>query len=152
MLIDVNTPSLVYPIEFGVEGMPKLTLTESDTIEWNFTSPDQITADLKISTAFAHRHYYDLVPVNPSSDYQNYEVNNISSPYMEGSLRVFINGTRIPELNPPSATEEVYVPNSSHSAYTLNSFTSDFANGTFALTTAITSSDVIRVDFDILLS
>lgn len=137
LFIDVNTPSTI--INFGLEGNPTLNLIESDTIAWNYTAPNSISADLKISTDYAHRPYYDVIPAtvdNKNFSYSPY-------PIVAGSLRVHINGTRL------TATDSVYYPNSTHTAWNLNSYTPNDIAGTFQLDNAITANDVIRVDFDI---
>lgn len=117
----------------------------SSSIEVELTSPNIIKWNLAFDPAFAHQHYYSLEPVSVdlSPDYINYKVNSISSAFVEGSLRVYINGMRIFE------EQEIYVPGVLvDDPWTLLSFTSDATNGTFALSTAISSDDVIRIDFD----
>jgi hypothetical protein len=131
-------------ITFGDGAIPVLSLEESDSIAWSFVSPNGIKAELKYDFAFAHRHYYDIVPL--TGDYQNYQVNGLSTPYREGSLRVYINGVRL------SSNSTVNVPNYAVSAYTENMFTPDHLNGTFALDVAIDPTDVITIDFDTTLS
>jgi hypothetical protein len=66
---------------------------------------------------------------------------------MEGSLRVYINGSRLTE------NSEIYVSGYTPSSDNISiSFTSDYENGTFFLTNAITDDDIIRIDFDIALN
>ena len=93
----------------------------------------------------AHQHLDNLtpVPVNiVTPDYINYKVTSMSTQFVDGSLKVYINGVRIFEDG------SVYVPNySATPTYTLKYFTSSPSTGTFSLNTAITSSDVIRIDF-----
>lgn len=144
-LIDENATELVIDVEatngnytYGDGSNPNIVLTESSTIEWTWTAPNQITANVKASNP--HQHYYEQVPL--TADYQNYTTTSLSTPFKEGSLRVYINGVRL------NSTTSVRVPNSTATAYTLNRFTPDHINGTFVLLTAITSSDVIRIDFD----
>ena len=77
-------------------------------------------------------------------DYINYTVDSISSPFVEGSLRVYVNGVRIFE------DSEVYVPGPLvDDSWTLLSFTADFDNGSFALSSAISEDDIIKIDYDI---
>lgn len=139
LLIDVNTPSLIY--SFGDGGIDTLNLAESSTIGWTFEGPNSIKPEIKFSIAFAHRHYYDLEPI--TSDYINYQVNGPSTPYMEDSLRVYVNGIRLNSGYP------VYVPNSTASSWTSYMFTPSHLTGTFALSAAIDPEDIIRIDFDI---
>lgn len=139
MTIQVETPSNIVLYEEG-----PITLRQSDTISWSVTG-NEVKANLGFPTEAAHRHYYDLEPV--TDDYQSFKVTSVSTPYMEDSLRVYINGVRI------SSSAQVYVPGSDISdAWTLNSFTPDHEAGTFDLSVAINASDIIRIDFDIALT
>ena len=138
IVVNVVTPSTTYT--FG-DGLATLNLIESDSIGWTFIGPDSVKPEIKFSLAFAHRHYYDLEPV--TLDYQNFSVNISATPFMEDTLRVYINGVRL------SSAYSVYVPNSDVTSWTANMFTPNHLAGTFALDVAITSSDVIRIDFDI---
>ena len=64
--------------------------------------------------------------------------------YVENSLRVYINGVRLNE------DDLVYVPSAAASpTFTQLKFTENFSAGTFALSSAITAADVIKIDFDI---
>jgi hypothetical protein len=139
LLVDVNTPSLVYT--FGDGGIDTLVLAESTSIGWTFEGPNSVKPEIKFSIAFAHRHYYDLEPL--TSDYINFQVNGPATPYMENTLRVYINGVRL------SSEYPVYVPNSTISTWTANKFTPNYLAGTFSLMTAIDASDIIRIDFDL---
>jgi len=143
--VDVALPSTISTVQFGVEGNPTLNLIESDTIEWVYEAPDSIKADLKISTAFAHRHYYDLDPV--TANFKDYDVTSVMTPFVEGSLRVYINGVRL------SSSDQIYFPNSTHTAWSLNQIdTISHTTGEFSLLNAISSNDIIRVDFDVALT
>jgi len=100
---------------------------------------------LTIPIDFAHRHYYDLEPI--TTDYISFKVTSVNTPYIEGSLRVYINGIKL------TADNQVYVPGDVMTEdWSLNSFTPDHTAGTFELYAAITSDDIIRIDFDIALS
>jgi len=121
----------------------------SDTVIPSVTSPNKVKFDMVFPASAAHRHYFGLVPVHADGtpDYINYKVTSVSTVYIEGSLRVYINGVRIFE------SDEVYVPGPLvDDAWTLMSVTPDHANGTFVLSTALSEDDIIRIDFDILLS
>jgi hypothetical protein len=111
--------------------------------------PNLVRFEMAFPTSAAHRHYYGLNPVpvdQITPDYQSYQVNTLATPFVEGSLRVCVNGVRIFD------DEEVYVPGALVSdPWTLMSFTPHFDTGLFELSTAITASDVIRIDFDLLL-
>lgn len=122
-------------------------LEASDSITPTVEAPNKVKLNMAFPTAAAHQHYYGLEPVHDNlvtPDYTNYKVNAGASPYIEDSLRVFVNGVRIFE------TDEVYVPGTLiNDPWTLLAFTPAHASGTFALTSAITADDIIRIDFDI---
>jgi len=113
-------------------------------------SPNIIKFNMAFPVEAAHRHYYGLTPVDVdiiTPNYINFKVNSIPSVYVEGSLRIYINGVRI------FTDAEVYVPGSLVTdPWTLMSFTEDSSNGLFELSAAITDQDIIRIDFDIALA
>jgi len=127
----------------------KIRLRSSDSIAFQFLEPDIVKAHSIYSPATAHVHNYNLEPahVNPSSpDYQNYKTTSVDTPFVTGSLRVFINGFRINESpvkvligSQPSVDsnwEDIYIASSNPS------------NGTFSLNTAIDSTTNITIDFN----
>lgn len=143
---EVETPSVTVEINEGI-----IALQASDSIQWDLTPPVSLNQPyilkpvLSISTAFAHNHYYDLEPI--TADYQNYAVTAVNTPFINGSLRVYINGVRI------NTDYEIYAPGFlPTTAWTLNKFTPNSSNGTFALANPVTSSDIIRIDFDVTLT
>lgn len=140
MSIQVETPSNVILFEEG-----PITFSSSVSVTWEVTSGNVIKANLGFPTEAAHRHYYDLIPL--TTDYQNYQVTSVNTPFVEGSLRVTVNGFRLSE------TADIYIPgNLVDDSWTLNSFTPDHEAGTFELNNAITEDDIIRIDFDIALT
>jgi hypothetical protein len=118
----------------------------STTITATVDSPNIVKLHMAFPTEAAHQHFYGIEPLPVDSldpDYINYKVNSTPTPYIEGTLRVQINGIRI------FSDAEVYAPGSLVSdAWTLLSFTEDADNGLFELSAAITEDDVIRIDFD----
>lgn len=134
------------PVTFD-EGI--LPFADSATITWRLDSGD-IKADTAFPTSAVHQHVYDIDPVAAtplSPDYVNYKTTSLSTAYTDGSLRVTINGARLTE------SDAIYVPGATPSDdYTLITYTTDASAGTFALSTAITIDDVIRIDFDIALA
>ena len=97
---------------------------------------------------YAHRHFYSIEPLSAglSPDYINY-ITGLNVPYEEGSLRVYVNGARI-----YSDGASIYVPTPyATSSYQLNGFTENTNRLGFVLDQAITSSDVIRIDFNLAL-
>jgi hypothetical protein len=122
-------------------------LVPSNTVTWSVESPNKISANLTFPVEAAHRHYYDQEPVPVDlnePDYINYKVNTAGTPFVEGTLRVYINGVRL------SATTSIYVPGALvNDPWTLMTYTSDFENGLFSLSTAVSEDDVVRIDYDI---
>ena len=148
--IKIQTPSI--EVDFIDE---ILEFAPSDTITWTLDTPSSSdlsqTRLLRANMAFppetAHRHYYGLAPyVQVAGNYKNFKNTYTPTPYNQGSLRVYINGTRI------FSDCEIYVPNSTQTNWTLNGFTDTYTTGLFSLTTAITAADNIRIDFDIALA
>jgi hypothetical protein len=78
-------------------------------------------------------------------DYTNYKSTSMATPYVDGTLRVYINGFRISE----TASVLIYnATNGPSGTWLATSFTSDASNGTFALNRAIDPADSIVIDFD----
>jgi len=119
----------------------------SSSVTWEVIAPNKVKAHLGFPIASAHVHYYDQTPVHVSlsdPDYRNYRANSLSTPYIEGSLRVMVNGLALSE------TDSIYVPGALvDDPWTLLKFTSDSENGTFSLSAVIAEEDVIRVAYDI---
>jgi hypothetical protein len=119
----------------------------SNTVTPRVEAPNILKFDFAFPASAAHQHFYGLVPVHVNlvtPDYIHYKVNSVATPFIDGSLRVFINGIRIFE------DAEVYVPGALITdPWTLLSFTPDYVNGLFELSAAISDDDIIRVDFEI---
>jgi hypothetical protein len=127
-------------------------LQPSDSITWR-TSGQNIYADTNFP-ATVHEHHYGLIPAHVNlitPDYTNYYVTSVATPYMEGSLRIFINGVRL------NAYSTVMIPFGAPTvSYVALSYTEDTAtsgvvtSGKFTLSQAISSAANIVVDFDVL--
>lgn len=119
----------------------------SNTITTAFTSPNRIKFNLNFPTESAHRHYCGVTPYHANDitpDYINYTTPSPITSYMDGSLKVYVNGMRIFE------DDDVYVPSANlTNAWTLLHFTADSTNGTLQLSEALNSSDIIKIDFDV---
>lgn len=145
--MSVETISNIVLFEEGT-----IELVPSDSVQWEIESPNKVKAVLSISTEFAHRHYYDLTPVMiPTEDvipidYKLFKVTSSATPYIEDSLRVYVNGIRL------NRNYSVYYPSNPISTWSLNGFIADAANGLFTLTNPITDEDIIQIDFDELLN
>jgi hypothetical protein len=89
-----------------------LKLRPSDSIHWEFESPNIIRPVLSASLEFAHRHYYDITPISLTDFfegdiailYKSFSVTSTNTAYTPGSLRVYLNGVRL------SSDLEVYYP------------------------------------------
>ncbi len=141
LTIQVNTISNSVLFDDG-----NIEFIESDSVTWNVASGNKVSANFNFPTESAHQHIYDLEPVDSNvvtPDYKNYKTTSVSTPYMEGSLRVFINGYRL------SSEIEIYVPVGIDQTLTLIKYTPDHEDGIFQLSVPITAEDIIRIDFDI---
>ncbi len=125
-----------------------LEFKNTDTISWTFTSPNEISADFAFPTEAAHEHHYGLTPVHANlstPDYTNYKTTSVSTSFLENTLAIFINGIRIYE------DVSTYVYNNSvgpSGSWLATNFTSNPSSGTFYLNRAISSLDVIKIDFN----
>lgn len=134
--VNINTPSNIVSYSQG-----PLNFDPSSTITWAISDGNNLSANLNFPPHSLKLNFYDQTPI--TTDYQNYKTTTISTPAQPGSIRVYINGTRLSE------TAEVYVPSYNlTNPWTLNSFTPNESAGTFQLINKITSADTIRIDFD----
>lgn len=122
-------------------------LEGSSTILLDFESPNTIRFHLNLPPDSIHRHHYGVEPVDaslePSSpDRINFKTTSLNTPYKEGSLRVYLNGSRLCDQPLP-------VPNSSGTGFDLTYIESEeHCCGRFSINRAISMSDVIRIDFE----
>lgn len=129
-----------------------LVIKPSTTVTPSFEAPDILKLNMAFPSDAAHQHFYGQIPVDSDQitpDYTNYKITSTdpTTSFIEGSLRVYINGTRIFE------DIEVYAPGvQPDMAWTLLKFTGNATDGTFALSVALSESDIIRIDFDVLLT
>lgn len=115
-----------------------VTMANSLSTSWRYQS-GKMYLDLAFPLESAHQHYYDIVPDNPDADFLTFYV---PFEYIEGSLRVHINGIRLTEV------DEIYHPTATQE-WLLNKYTIDGIDPTkFTLDNAITSDDVMRIDYD----
>lgn len=116
----------------------------SSTVSLSVDGQNHVSMNLGFPVESAHKHYYDQTPVHETPltpDYLHYKVSSLATPFIQGSLRVYVNGMRL------SATDDIYVPNDNN-VWTLLHYTPDYAHGRFVLSAAVTASDVVRVDYD----
>lgn len=142
---EIYTDEITF-IEFN-DGI--LKIKPSTTVTPSFEAPDIIKLNMSFPAEAAHQHYYNVVPVDANlvtPNYMNYLVTSTATPFIENSLRVYVNGMRI------FSDMQVYVPGSMvDDAWTLLSFTPDHLNGSFELSSALSSEDILRIDFDLAL-
>lgn len=126
-------------------------LKSSDSIAFQFVAPDIIKAHSKFTLAAAHIHHYDLEPAHiiaGSPDYINYKTTSVNTAFREGSLRVYVNGFKL------NSSSEVKVLTGDMNPLVLENWKSLYISsqspdlGLFSLNAAITSSDVILINFD----
>jgi len=121
-----------------------ITLQGTNTVSWEIESPSTLKAHLAFPASAAHSHHYNIDPVMVSS-YTDYKTTSVATAFVSGSLRVYINGTRI------HTTDTVYVPDSTgpDGTWTLTKIASETPiSGLFSLNRAITVNDIIKIDFD----
>lgn len=122
-------------------------LVPSTTITMSVEAPNKVSFNLAFPVEAAHLHYYDQEPVPDNltePDYINYKVNSAATPFVGGTLRVYINGVRL------SSTTSIYVPGALvNDPWTLMSFSENSDAGNFSLSTAVSEEDVVRIDYDI---
>ena len=114
------------------ESLGTVTLSEgsvrfesTDTMIVDFESPNIIKLHSVFPAEAAHKHHYNILPAhsNPSSpDYINFITSSINTPFMEGSLRVYINGIRINDLT------EVLVPDANNTILIQSASTTNSSN------------------------
>ena len=156
--IQVHTLSTTALFDNGI-----INFLNSDSVAWRVDSNNAVYADVQFPVTARHRHYYDtmpvpLVPLSP--DYQNYTTTSVATAYVAGSLRVYINGTKISHFdNTPGDPPDVSFPRISGPTVTwipmnyqedTGSIVSGIVtSGKFALSAPITATDRIMIEFDI---
>ena len=141
-----------------VNSRPALTdgnveLRDSSTIIFDLQAPNVVRAHLNIPSGQSPVHHYGIVPshVNPgSADWKNFKTSSLGTAYVEGSLRIYINGMRV--------FSGVRVPvfpssGSTPTQWKLFSVSSESASdGTFELNDSIPDPETnkIVIDFDVI--
>jgi hypothetical protein len=153
-LVDDLATSLYLQVDIGSDEYEfksgPVKFIPSSTVTFSLVESNQIQCNMAFPVDAAHRHFYNVTPVSVNlvtPDYINYQVDSYATPYVEDTLRVYVNGMR---LNPDVA---IYVPGYDDvNSWTLLSYTPDYENGTFAFSAAIAESDIVSIDYDILLT
>lgn len=157
--IEVDCPSTTVLYDTGT-----FVLKGSDSVSWR-TDNTGVYADVAFPLTSRHRHYYDTkpTPVNTlSPDYQTYYTTSIATPYVAGSLRVYVNGVKISHYDSDVlAPADVKFPRHGVSTTWISlNYTEDVSHitsgvvttGLFTLSIPILSTDRITIDFDLLLT
>lgn len=139
----------------GVLSSGNIELRSSDTVSFELEAPNVIKAHSLLPPDSAHRHEYSIVPAHQNSsgssssspDWKSFTTTSLSTPYMEGSLRVYINGIRI---EPEGTYVPVFSSSSTPDSWMLFSISSeDPALGSFVLNSSIPyPGNSILIDFD----
>jgi hypothetical protein len=147
--VSVQTNSNTVDFESG-----QLKFVPSDSVEWQIESPNKVKAVLRVSTDFAHRHFYEQTPIETLSDdaipvpYKKYYITSVSNatPIVKDSLRVYVNGARL------NSSYAVPYPDQMATVWNTNMFTASYVDNSFVLNSPIAETDVILIDFDISLT
>ena len=118
-----------------------LTLAPSVTVNWSVENNQIIKANV-VALPSSHTHYDNISPVSAfvTPDYQTFTT-GISNPFIDGSLKVYINGVRIfPGIMSRHPTSNPLI-------WQANYFTPNFNGLGFNLQNPITSEDIIIIDF-----
>jgi hypothetical protein len=145
--IEDAVPTIGNFVTIPYDSNETLRLRNSATIFFDFTAPNILRAHTIFPPDAVHRHHYDLAPaydVPSAPTYKVFRTTAINTPYEPGSLRVYVNGIKLTNVGVK------VLDYSSSTASWISTFISDEdpENGTFELNRALTSSDVIRIDFD----
>jgi hypothetical protein len=134
----------------------KLVLQNSTSIFFELIAPNSVLAHSTFPPDVAHRHHYEVIPAYDNAQrpsFITFMTSSLNTPYMTGSLRVYVNGMRL------STGRAIQVPDLSGSSssswnalYVVEPSAQDEKQGKFVLSRAISVNDVIRIDFDEIIS
>lgn len=119
----------------------------SESITWDVIAPNTVKAHMTFPIDSAHKHYYNIVPLS-AVVVPNYKDYKVLTPFMDESLRVYINGVR---LNDTTTVKVLVGGVTKNMTYTVALDMGSDPTGFFSLNQAITATDVIMVDFDLAL-
>ena len=144
--LSISFPGISDIIVYSDENV---NFSNSDTVTWTVLENNVVQAHLAFPPTAAHRHYYDIIPVSAdiiTPDHINYKTTSVATPFMEGSLRVYVNGIKLSESSPVFVYDASLGTNDNWLA---TYYSSDYTTGTFALNRAISTTDTITIDFDV---
>lgn len=141
---NLDNSTIKYPpdLESGT-----LRLVKSPSIFFEFRAPDELAIHSNLPPDIAHRHHYDVTPAydNPSNpSFQHYKTTSLNTPFMDGTLRVYVNGSRLTD----EAVKVLNYGSSSTSWSSTYISAQDAETGTFSLNRVLSVDDVVRIDFD----
>lgn len=125
-------------------------LRDSSSVFVTLEAPNVVRIHHKLPDDVAHRHQYGKMPAHVNSgspDWRHFKTTTLSTPYMDGSLRVYINGVRIGS----GVRVPIFSGSSEPDSWMLFSMSAeDSESGTFELNAAIPQPgyNVISIDFD----
>lgn len=121
---------------------------DSTSVFVTLEPPNVVRIHHKIPADVAHRHQYGQTPANVTvGDWQHFMTTTSSTPYMDGSLRVYINGLMIGS----GIRVPIFSGSSEPDSWMLFEVSSeDSENGTFELNANIPypNYNIIKIDFD----
>jgi hypothetical protein len=126
-------------------------LKSSDTIAFQFIAPDTIKAHSKFTLEAAHIHHYEIEPsylIAGFPDYINFKTTSANTAFREGSLRVYVNGFKLNSTSPVRVLTGDMNPMVLENWKYLYIASQSSEQGLFSLNSAITSTDIILIDFD----
>lgn len=137
--------------EYGIITNGNVKFSDSSSVEFRLDSPNVIRAHSRLPADAAHRHIYNMEPAHQNTsvhDWKSFMTTALGTPYIEGSLRVYVNGVRIGE----GTYAPIFSGSSTPSSWMLFSVDSeDHMAGKFVLNSAIPQpGNNIIIDFDIL--
>jgi hypothetical protein len=151
--LEVELDGVAFPPS-GSNG--KLIFKNSPSIFFEFIAPDSVFAHSTFPPDVAHRHHYDVIPAYDNAQrpsFITFKTSSLNTPYMTGSLRVHVNGIRLSTGNAVKVPDLSGSSSSSWSAlYVVEQSPQDERQGKFVLSRAISVNDVIRIDFDEIIS
>jgi hypothetical protein len=133
LTIQVDTMSNTTDFSTG-----QISLIGSDTIEWNYTA-GKLSADVIYAPV---SHFYSVVPY--TTNHLNYKTTSGGTPYVSGTLRVYVNGIRLSETTTTS------VPRVGVSTTWVSLMYTEILSsaGTFQFNATLLNTDVVQIDFD----
>lgn len=145
-LIANDATNMPIQIDSTLISQGPVIFNDSESVTWELGAGNNVEAHLTFSVDLIVQHFYTQIPLPQTTpDFQHYKINSLSTPYIAGSLRVYVNGARL-----VSSPHSIYVPGATPSdSWVLVTYTENSSGGTFALSRALTSADTVYIDYDL---